>query len=81
MSKEITLALVKDKALSLSFTSQPAGVAQIAKVVVGEQGPPLSSIGDIPIAVSDLSHGDVLMYDGSSWTNENQRNISDGGNF
>lgn len=47
----------------------------------GLTGPPVTEIADVPISMTDLTPGDVIVYDGTHWTNENKQHISDGGNF
>jgi hypothetical protein len=40
-----------------------------------------TGLGGIPTQFQDMQPGDLLMFNGSSWTNENKTQISDGGNF
>lgn len=52
---------------------------------LGPQGPRGldggAGLGGIPAQIQSIQTGDVLMYDGTFWTNENKSKISDGGNF
>jgi hypothetical protein len=40
-----------------------------------------SALGDKPVAVMDPATGDLLQYQGESWTNVNQSHVADGGDF
>lgn len=56
----------------------------IEVVAAGPQGMPGEAavgIAGHPVNVSALSVGDMLMFSGAAWTNENVKSISDGGNF
>lgn len=40
-----------------------------------------NQIGGIPVALNDLINGDVLAYNGTSFANKRQVELTDGGNF
>ena len=43
--------------------------------------PPENTIAGHPVNVSNLENGDLLVFYGSEWTNENKTEVTDGGNF
>lgn len=60
--------------------------SRVVRVVApGPQGPRGLDggvgLGGIPTSFQNIRAGDLLMFDGSNWTNENQTQIIDGGNF
>lgn len=68
----------------------PTNDVQIIEVVErglrgkeGPPGPPGSGVLDLPLAIDNPQDGEVLSYSSSksAWTNEDRRDLVDGGNF
>lgn len=91
------VTIQSDKNIDITLTPQPAIQVQVTPVASqtitidrgasGPQGPQgipgPSSIGGYPIATASIQNLDALMFRSTlgAWTNINQTEISDGGNF
>jgi hypothetical protein len=47
----------------------------------GQGSPGGTTIGGLPIAIEDISEGDLLTVNSQRWINVKRTNITDGGNF
>jgi len=79
--EEITNVSINEEAVSVSVGEET--VVIVSEGVQGPPGPVLNAIGGFPLAIerTSVQSGDLIMFDGESWTNESKTNISDGGNF
>lgn len=62
----------------------PQGIQGIQGITgaTGAQGAPgPNAIGGYGISTSSISSGDLLIFNGSAWTNSPQAVVADGGNF
>lgn len=73
----------KTNVISVTTTEEKSSV-----VIATSQGPagPRGPAGDAnvagyPIDVAELRTGDVLIFSGVAWVNENKVTLTDGGNF
>lgn len=84
--------VVETSTSQVVIEAQPTRTLDIAAVGPqgprGEQGPQgpqgvpgTAAIGGLPTEITDIQPGDLLIFSGSVWVNENKTTISDGGNF
>lgn len=81
---EITTTIQANGRSSTIFqsTSEPIMVTLVNTGIVGEQGPPgESGIAGYAVNLSSLKSGDLIVFDGVAFVNENKTEISDGGSF
>lgn len=82
--KNIDITLTPQQPLQVQVTPVASQTIQIDRGVKGPPGPPgPSEIGGYPISTSSIQNFDALMFRSTlgAWTNINQTEISDGGNF
>ena len=73
----------KTNVISVTTTEEKSAVViATSQGPAGPQGPAGdANVGGYPIDVADLNAGDVLIFSGVSWVNENKATLIDGGNF
>ena len=73
----------KTNVISVTTTEEKSAVVlATSQGPAGPQGPPgNSNVGGYPIDVEELRSGDVLIFSGVAWVNENKVTLTDGGNF
>ena len=77
---------VNEKTNVISITTTEEKSSVVLATSQGPAGPPgpagsAADIGGYPIDVAGLHTGDVLIFSGASWVNENKVTLTDGGNF
>jgi hypothetical protein len=83
-NNNIDITLSPQPAIQVQVTPVATQTITIDRGVSGPAGPPgPSSIGGYPISTASIQNLDALMFRSSlgAWTNINQTEISDGGNF
>jgi len=65
--------------ISLQVTPTPTQVIQINRGVAGRDGGDF--IGGYPVLITSAKNYDALMFINNEWTNIDQLEIADGGNF
>ena len=76
--------VVETSTSQVVIEAQPVRVIEVAAAAgpPGPKGEPGdASIGGISTEITDIRPGDLLIFSGSAWVNENKETISDGGNF
>lgn len=85
--------IVTSDGTTLQVVSTPAAVVEVIQPVTsivevaaaGPQGPPGpsggSTIGGHPVVVTSAQNGDLLGFNGTSWYNRADTDVTDGGNF
>jgi hypothetical protein len=85
--KNVDISLTPQQPLTVQVTPVATQTIQINRGLVGPSGPPgppgPNTIGGYPISVASPQNYDALMFRTplGAWTNINQTEISDGGNF
>lgn len=82
--KNIDITLTPQQPIQVQVTPVASQTIQINRGLVGPAGPPgPNEIGGYPISTSSIQNYDALMFRSTlgAWTNINQTEISDGGNF
>ena len=79
----LNVDVINGNNLTVEVTPVPRQTIQINRGVQGPVGPAgPNSIGGYPIALSGTPQNmDALMFNTGAWTNINQTEITDGGNF
>ena len=80
-NNNIDIALTPQTPVAVNVTPAPTQTLNISRGVQGPPGP--NTIGGYPISVATPQDYDALMFRTvlGAWTNINQTEISDGGNF
>lgn len=80
-NNNIDIALTPQQPVSVNVTPAPTQTLNISRGLAGPPGP--NTIGGYPISVATPQDYDALMFRTvlGAWTNINQTEISDGGNF
>ena len=80
-NNNIDIALTPQTPVAVNVTPAPTQTLNISRGVAGPPGP--NTIGGYPISVTTPQNFDALMFRTTlgAWTNINQTEISDGGNF
>ena len=65
--------------INVEVVPTPQQKIEINRGLIGPAGP--NAIGGFPIAIASPTNYDALMFLSNQWVNENQLEISDGGNF
>jgi hypothetical protein len=82
MSVELDRIVINEVEYVLVHQTQTRVIEVVAPGPQGPRGYDGSlGLGGYPTQFNDIQPGDVLMFDGAGWTNENKTKISDGGNF
>lgn len=73
---------------NLVTVQQSSAPGIITAVTVGPQGPTGpkgdsggASIGGYDVSISNIAVGDILAFSGTTWFNDPQAHLTDGGNF
>ena len=79
----LNVEVVDGNNLTVEVVPVPRQTIQISRGVQGPAGPAgPNTIGGYPIALSGTPQNmDALMFNTGAWTNINQTEITDGGNF
>jgi hypothetical protein len=83
-TNNIDITLTPQQPIKVEVTPVASQTIQIDRGVQGKPGPPgPNSIGGYPIETASIQNYDALMFRQTlgAWTNINQTEISDGGNF
>lgn len=85
ISPDVLAVVVEAPQEVIAEVQEPAG---ITVVTVAQQGPPgpagpsgTANIGGFPTEIEGLAPGDLLVFSGDAWVNENKVKLTDGGNF
>jgi len=82
---QMTVSTVQGNDITINVTPVPRTEIRIDRGVAGPPGPTgpagPNTIGGYPITITAPSNRDALMWLEGSWTNINQIEITDGGNF
>lgn len=81
MSGDVVIVKAVPPTLKVVTNAPPNIVKVSSPGPQGPAGPPLGGIAGYSFNISDLTAGDLLGFNGSTWYNRDDESVTDGGNF